>query len=35
MSVTQDMGARAGLLSREKLEELLEKAPPDYQPKLI
>lgn len=35
MSVTQQIGARAGLLSREKLEELLSKAPADYKPKLI
>ena len=35
MSVTQQMGARAGLLTREKLEELLAKAPADYQPRLI
>ena len=35
MSVTQQMGARAGLLSRKKLEELLLKAPTDYKPKLI
>jgi len=35
MAVTQQMGARAGLLSRKKLEELLSKAPADYKPKLI
>lgn len=35
MSVTQQMGARAGLLTREKLEEYLAKAPADYQPRLI
>jgi len=35
MSVTQNMGARAGLLSRKKLEELLKKAPADYKPRLI
>jgi len=35
MSVTQQMGARAGLLSRKKLEELLSKAPADYKPRLI
>jgi len=35
MSVTQNMGARAGLLSRKKLEELLAKAPADYKPRLI
>jgi len=35
MSVTQQMGARAGLLSRKKLEELLKQAPADYKPRLI
>jgi 2-dehydro-3-deoxygluconokinase len=35
MSVTQNMGARAGLLSRKKLEELLSEAPADYKPRLI
>ena len=35
MSVTQQMGARAGLLSRKKLEEILAKAPADYKPRLI
>lgn len=35
MSVTQQMGARAGLLTREKLEEYLVKAPADYRPRLI
>lgn len=35
MSVVQDVGARAGLLKREKLEEYLSKAPPDYRPKKI
>ncbi len=35
MSVTQNMGARAGLLSRKKLEELLAEAPADYKPRLI
>ena len=35
MSVTQNMGARAGLLSRRKLLELLKKAPADYTPRLI
>jgi ribokinase len=35
MSVVQQVGARAGLLSREKLEEWLAKAPADYQPKQI
>jgi sugar/nucleoside kinase (ribokinase family) len=32
MSVVQGIGARAGLLTREKLEEYLAKAPEDYQP---
>jgi ribokinase len=32
MSVTQGIGAQAGLLSREKLEEYLKKAPADYKP---
>jgi sugar/nucleoside kinase (ribokinase family) len=35
MSVTQQIGARAGLLSREKLEEILKNAPADYKPKEI
>jgi len=35
MSVTQQIGARAGLLSREKLEEILKNAPVDYKPKEI
>ncbi len=35
MFVTQQIGARAGLLTREKLEEYLAKAPADYQPRLI
>lgn len=35
MSVTQQIGARAGLLSREKLEELLNNAPKDYKPREI
>ncbi len=35
MSVTQQIGARAGLLSRKELLEYLEKAPVDYKPKLI
>ncbi len=35
MSVVQQIGARAGLLTREKLEEELEQAPEDYKPKLI
>jgi sugar/nucleoside kinase (ribokinase family) len=32
-SVVQYIGAQAGLLTREKLEEWLEKAPVDYKPK--
>ncbi len=35
MSVVQYVGAQEGLLSREKLEELLKQAPPDYLPKAI
>lgn len=35
MSVVQSIGAREGLLSREKLLEYLEKAPADYTPKKI
>lgn len=35
MSVVQYVGAREGLLTREKLEEYLKKAPADYQPKKI
>jgi len=35
MSVTQQMGARAGLLFRKKLEEFLAKAPSDYKLRLI
>ena len=35
MSVTQQIGARAGLLSREKLEEFLKNAPEDYKPRPI
>ncbi len=35
MSVVQYVGAREGLLSREKIEEYLKNAPKDYQPKLI
>ena len=31
MSVCQGLGAQAGLLSREKIEEWLDKAPEDYQ----
>lgn len=35
MSVVQDVGAQAGLLSRDKLEDLLKRAPEDYVPKPI
>lgn len=35
MSVVQYVGAREGLLSREKLEEYLHNAPEDYRPKNI
>lgn len=35
MSVVQGIGAQAGLLTREKLEEFLTKAPEDYYPKQI
>lgn len=35
MSVVQGIGARAGLLSREKLEEYLANAPRDYYPRKI
>lgn len=35
MSVVQKIGARAGLLTRPELEELLKKAPADYEPKVI
>lgn len=35
MSVVQDVGAQAGLLTREKLEEYLKSAPEDYNPKPI
>lgn len=35
MSVTQQIGARAGLLTREKLLEYLKNAPGDYKPTLI
>jgi hypothetical protein len=33
MSVVQEVGAQAGLLSRSKLEKLLDDAPKDYVPK--
>ena len=35
MAVTQEVGAQKGLLTREKLEELLAKAPEDYKLKEI
>lgn len=35
MSVVQYIGAQEGLLTREKLEEYLSKAPADYKPKKI
>jgi sugar/nucleoside kinase (ribokinase family) len=35
MSVTQEIGAQKGLLSQEKIEEYLQKAPADYKPKKI
>jgi len=35
MSVVQHVGAQAGLLKREKLEEYLRNAPEDYKPKKI
>ncbi|MCX6813073.1 MAG: carbohydrate kinase family protein [Candidatus Azambacteria bacterium] len=35
MSVVQQVGARAGLLSRKELEEYLAKAPADYEPKIL
>lgn len=35
MSVVQKIGARAGLLTRPELEELLKNAPADYEPKII
>ncbi len=35
MSVVQDVGARAGLLTREKLEAYLQNAPEDYRPTKI
>lgn len=35
MSVVQGIGAQAGLLTREKLEEFLAKAPADYYPKSL
>ncbi len=35
MAVVQEVGAQAGLLSREKLEDYLRQAPPDYHPQKI
>ena len=35
MSVVQQIGARTGLLTRPELEELLKKAPADYEPRVI
>ena len=35
MSVVQEIGAQKGLLSREKLEEYLKKAPVEYKPTKI
>ena len=35
MSVVQQIGARAGLLTRPELEEFLKKAPADYEPKVL
>ena len=35
MSVVQKIGAQAGLLTREALEQFLAQAPADYQPKII
>jgi sugar/nucleoside kinase (ribokinase family) len=35
MSVTLQIGAQKGLLSQEKINELLEKSPADYAPKKI
>jgi len=35
MSVVQQIGARAGLLTRGELEEYLKKAPTDYEPRVI
>lgn len=35
MSVVQHIGARAGLLTREQIEEYLKKAPADYKPKVL
>ncbi len=35
MSVVQEIGARAGLLTRPELEGYLKKAPADYEPKVL
>lgn len=35
MSVVQQVGARAGLLTREQIEEYLKQAPEDYIPKIL
>ena len=35
MSVVQQIGARAGLLTRKELEEYLAKTPADYEPKIL
>ncbi len=35
MAVVQKIGARAGLLTREQLEDFLKRAPADYQPKVL
>ena len=35
MSVVQQIGARAGLLTRPELEEFLKNAPADYEPKVL
>ena len=35
MSVVQQVGAQAGLLTRKELEEYLAKAPSDYEPKIL
>jgi len=35
MSVVQDVGAQAGLLNINQIHRWLERAPADYQPKII
>lgn len=35
MNVSQFIGAQKGLLTREQLQEFLEKAPEDYQPRVV